>query len=593
MDEDDPKDHVIICGMGHVGFRIVELLHRLGVPFTVIAKAVRDEWRDEIIEKAARFIEGDARQLGNLEKAGIAKAASLLAVTHNDLLNIEIALDTQKIAPDLPVVVRIFDQYLADRMMRETGIRNVFSPALLTAPVFVAAALGDERLRVFSVGGSPLHLLRLVFGENSPALGEMANEFCVKRGLVMVAVHPPSNGEDVPLKQGMEVVALGNEHTERQLQEEGLLSGKPKVASLEQFKARMKTLLHRPLRPFKTLRKIVRQTPPALRIPFVGLGVLLISSVAVFHRFHPETHRWIDAVYFVITMITTIGFGDITFKDTPDALKIYGCFVMLAGVALVAVLYGIITDYIVTLRVDQALGRRPTTLEDHCIVVGLGDVGTRVAEELINMGVPVVGIERDEDREAVPGLTDQFQVILADANRDSTLEKANVRRARAIIVTTTDDLTSLRIAHQAERINPALRSVVRIYDSSLAQKLSEGMGITHTANPAQAAAATIAAGALKAGVEYGFLYQERLLMLRWLTPFEVRKRALIGEKVSALRGKGEAVLLKRKGMDREEATVALLLDDLVEEGDALLILEEYDPQASECVSPRALFGAVL
>ncbi len=577
--------------MGHVGFRIVELLSRLEVPFTVIAKGIREEWREEITKKAVRFIEGDARLKENLEEAGIETAGSLLAVTHNDLLNIEIALDAQKIAPDLAIVVRIFDQYLADRMKRETGIRNVFSPALLTAPVFVGAALGDERLRVFSVSGAPLHLLRLVLGENSPAIGETVNEFCLKRGVVPVAVHPPADGEDVPLKQSMELVILADDSAEDWLQEEGILPGRPKLSSAKLLRARFISLLTRPLRPLKTARRLLKQTPPALRIPFFGLGFLISSSVVVFHAHLAATRSWVDAVYFVVTMLTTIGFGDITLHQAPNWLKIYGCFVMMAGVALVAVLYGIITDYIVTLRVDQALGRRPTTLEDHCIVVGLGDVGTRVAEELIGMGVPVVAIEREEDQEAVPTLTDKLQVIIADANRDSTLEKANVRKARAIIVTTTDDLTSLRIAHQAERINPALRSVVRIYDSSLAQKLSDGMGITHTANPAQAAAATIVAGALREGVEYGFLYQERLLMLRWLTPFEVRKRGWIGQKVQELRRAGNSVLLQHEGTDRSNPVLLLDLNAVIEEGCSLLALEEYDPVTSECVSPRALSEA--
>ena len=132
------RDHLVICGLGHVGYRIADLLHRLGEPFTVITRDIRPEWRIWIEATAKRFVEGDARLPSCLNAVGIASARAILVVTDDDLVNIEIALDIQKLNPKIPLIVLVFDRYLADRAAREMRVRSVLSPALLTAPVFVA-----------------------------------------------------------------------------------------------------------------------------------------------------------------------------------------------------------------------------------------------------------------------------------------------------------------------------------------------------------------------------------------------------------------------------------------------------------------------
>ena len=39
----------------------------------------------------------------------------------------------------------------------------------------------------------------------------------------------------------------------------------------------------------------------------------------------PCTSALVDALYFVVTTATTTGYGDISLKDTPDWLKLFGC----------------------------------------------------------------------------------------------------------------------------------------------------------------------------------------------------------------------------------------------------------------------------
>src|SRR5205823_36732 len=120
-------DHVVVCGMGQVGYRVVDLLCRLGERTTVVALPTREDWAQEVRARGVDVLVGDARATARLVEAGIHDARALIAVTDQDLVNIEIALDAKRLRPDLPVVVRIFDQALARQMEATFDIRRALA----------------------------------------------------------------------------------------------------------------------------------------------------------------------------------------------------------------------------------------------------------------------------------------------------------------------------------------------------------------------------------------------------------------------------------------------------------------------------------
>jgi voltage-gated potassium channel len=124
------KGHFIVCGMGHVGYRIVDLLGRLGEAVAVITQSARAEWIDAAQARGVQVRIGDAQDERLLAEVGIQEAQAVLAVTDQDLVNIEIALDAKRLHPDIPVVIRLFEQNLARQLEATFDIRRALVKTL-------------------------------------------------------------------------------------------------------------------------------------------------------------------------------------------------------------------------------------------------------------------------------------------------------------------------------------------------------------------------------------------------------------------------------------------------------------------------------
>ncbi len=475
------QDHLIVCGLGQVGYRVAQLLLAIGEPFVILSREIRSEWGDFIEQNDIRFVQGDARAESCLRTAGIETAKGILITTSHDLVNIQIASDAQRLNPEIGLIVRVFDRDLAERIGREMGIRDVLSPALLTAPVFIAAALGEEMLRSFTIGGCDIDILRMAITDKTPGVGEMLDEFCSRRDLIplallhgktptssltpsastpqTVAVASPlllTDAADIhlqrPLIDGDEIVVAAVGAVTERLRKGGYLPA-PVLPTEGRAQNALRALLAQGVSAIRTPLRALRRGPLLLKTAFYALLTFIALSIAVFHFALPLD--WIDSLYFVVSIITTVGFGDFNLHAAAWWLKLFGCFVMFSGAAMVAIVFGLMTDFIVSARVDQALGRRQSQLRGHLVVVGLGDTGSRVIEALRRMKQPVIAIERQLDHEAAPALTDDLYVIVGDANRPRILEQANVAQARAIIVTTANDLDNVRIAHRGRTATAA------------------------------------------------------------------------------------------------------------------------------------------
>jgi Trk K+ transport system NAD-binding subunit len=110
----------------------------------------------------AAVIVGNAAVPEVLRQAHAATARSVLAVTSNELANVEVALLTRELNPKQRVVLRLTDPNLAVTLRDAAEVRLAVSLPALAAPAFVAALFGDRVRSVFLVEGRLLAAVDLV-----------------------------------------------------------------------------------------------------------------------------------------------------------------------------------------------------------------------------------------------------------------------------------------------------------------------------------------------------------------------------------------------------------------------------------------------
>ena len=104
---------VLLCGLGRVGWRVLDCLRTAGVP-VVVVDTVADPADPRLA--GVRVIRADCRDGAVLTDAGVREARGVIVVTSDDLVNISCALLVRRLAPDVRIVLRMFNQNLVARL---------------------------------------------------------------------------------------------------------------------------------------------------------------------------------------------------------------------------------------------------------------------------------------------------------------------------------------------------------------------------------------------------------------------------------------------------------------------------------------------
>ncbi|MEO0407360.1 MAG: NAD-binding protein [Cyanobacteria bacterium P01_A01_bin.135] len=138
--------HYIVCGLGGVGMQVVTELLENGQDVVVLEPDADNRFLPIAQSLKVPVIRGDAGLGATLQEARVEQAAALLALTSDDMANLEIALSAKACAPKLPVIVRTQDSEFAALSQQVFDFDAILSPTELAAPSFAAAALGGRVL---------------------------------------------------------------------------------------------------------------------------------------------------------------------------------------------------------------------------------------------------------------------------------------------------------------------------------------------------------------------------------------------------------------------------------------------------------------
>src|SRR5439155_9119114 len=140
--------HFILCGLGRVGWRVLEHLRAAGARVVVIDNRCRP---DDPRLAGASLVIGDCRAQEALTQADVAHARGVLIVTSDDLVNLSAALMVRHLNPAVRVVVRMFNQTLIARLGGALGNVRALSTSALAGPLLALIARTGEALGTFEL----------------------------------------------------------------------------------------------------------------------------------------------------------------------------------------------------------------------------------------------------------------------------------------------------------------------------------------------------------------------------------------------------------------------------------------------------------
>jgi hypothetical protein len=248
---------------------------------------------------------------------------------------------------------------------------------------------------------------------------------------------------------------------------------------------------------------------------------LLVGGSALFFHAHLGLAP-LDAVYFVVTIVTSVGFGDFNLRDADALSKLVGILLMFSGVMLSAALFGLVTNLLLARQQASQRGRMRSRLSGHVVVCGLGNVGFRVCQALRSLGQEVVALEANEDGRFVGEARRLgIRVVVGDAKRDEALAWASLDTARSLVIATGHDQLNLEIALHARGLVDGLPLVLRLFDPELAGRLAARFGRVQAFSTASLVAARFASAAVGEHRLVGLRFAGRAWSLR-LDPAGVR-----------------------------------------------------------------------
>lgn len=123
------KNHIIICWLWRVWLQLVEELSKTNEKMIVVESNKENRFLETARSKKAKVFIWDASLPSSLEDVWINNADWIFVMVNNDMKNLEIALNAISLNPDIPMIVRIYDESLAEKVRNQLKIPNAYSNA--------------------------------------------------------------------------------------------------------------------------------------------------------------------------------------------------------------------------------------------------------------------------------------------------------------------------------------------------------------------------------------------------------------------------------------------------------------------------------
>ncbi|QIV77589.1 potassium channel protein [Fervidobacterium pennivorans subsp. shakshaketiis] len=211
------------------------------------------------------------------------------------------------------------------------------------------------------------------------------------------------------------------------------------------------------------------------RVKNALVSIFLIFLIGTLYYWLFEGYSLIDAMFFVGITISTVGYG--MHEELSNFGKFFTLMLILAGLSVVLYNLSYVTALLVEgelikLMKQRRVERKVSKMKDHIIVVGAGNIGTQVINQLLRLNEQVVAIDNlvteEELREKITdsSKTKNIVFVKGDATNEEVLLRAGIKNARALVTTLPNDVLNIFVALTAKNLNANIYIVSNISNLS-------------------------------------------------------------------------------------------------------------------------------
>jgi voltage-gated potassium channel len=203
------------------------------------------------------------------------------------------------------------------------------------------------------------------------------------------------------------------------------------------------------------------------------LGAIIVSFAVLFHlimvHVEGQSHSWLTGLYWTLTVMSTLGFGDITFET--DLGRAFSLVVLVTGVVMLLIVlpFTFIRFFYAPWLEAQIRLRAPRELapevEDHVVLCRHDDVARLFIRRLAVHGIPYVVLEPDF-AVAASLAAEGVSVVAGDIDSTQTYRDVRVRAARMVVANLDDATnTNVTLTVREESLDVPIMSIVEDNDA--------------------------------------------------------------------------------------------------------------------------------
>lgn len=180
------------------------------------------------------------------------------------------------------------------------------------------------------------------------------------------------------------------------------------------------------------------------------LGIVIVIYSILFHfimMLEDQHHTWITGFYWTLTVMSTLGFGDITF--TSDLGRIFSIVVLLSGIFMLLIVlpFAFISHFYVPLLESKKKNKVPRQVplgtKDHILICSYDVITRDLAERLNQENTPYFVIENDLEK-AIEYHDKHVPILFGKLDIEETYIAGNIKNAKLILVNR-DDILNTKI----------------------------------------------------------------------------------------------------------------------------------------------------